>query len=59
MGILEYILLGVTFGFLFEHFGKRLDLSFNFWERVALWVFWPVVLLITLYYFFKELFTKD
>ena len=56
MGIFEYILIGIIFGFLFEYFGERLDLSFNFWERIAIWIFWPIVLLITLYYFIKELF---
>jgi hypothetical protein len=58
MGILEYILLGVCFGFLFEHFGKHIDLSFTFWERIALWIFWPVLLLVVIYSFLKELFKK-
>lgn len=58
MGILEYMLIGVCFGFLMEFFGKFIDLSFNFWERVALWVFWPFMVLLVIYHFIKELFTK-
>jgi len=58
MGYLEYILLGVCFGFLMEHFGKHLDINFSFWERIALWVCWPIVLLVVGYHFFKELFSK-
>jgi len=58
MGVLEYMLLGVCFGFLMEYFGKLMDLSFNFWERIALWVFWPVMLVVIVYHFFKELFSK-
>jgi len=58
MGVLEYILLGVCFGFLMEHFGKLMDLSFNFWERIALWVLWPIIGLLVIYHFFKELFSK-
>jgi len=58
MGILEYILLGVCFGFLMEHFGKLMDLSFNFWERLVLWVFWPIIGIFVVYHFIKELFSK-
>lgn len=56
MGILEYILIGVIFGFILEHLGKFMDLSFTFWERIGLWVFWPIALLLVMYHFFKGLF---
>jgi predicted permease len=56
MGILEYILLGIIFGFLMEHLGKYLDMKFNFWERIALWVFWPILLLMVIYSFLREFF---
>lgn len=56
MGIFEYILIGITFGFLLEHFGKYIDLTFNFWERLGVWVFWPIALLVFMYHFLRELF---
>lgn len=59
MGLVEYLLIGVVFGFGFEYFGAHIDIRFSFWERVAMWVFWPIVLLITGYHFFKELFNNE
>ena len=59
MGVLEYLLLGVCFGFLMEHFGKYMDLSFNFWERIALWTLWPLMILVVMYHFIKELFKRN
>jgi len=56
MGYLEYILLGVCFGFLMEYFGKYLDMTFNFWERLAMWLFWPFWLFAVIYVFLRELF---
>jgi len=56
MGIFEYILIGITFGFLLEHLGKYIDLTFNFWERLGVWVFWPIALLVFMYHFLRELF---
>lgn len=53
MGILEYILIGMIFGFLMEHFGKYIGLAFNFWERIALWVFWPIAVLWFMYNLIK------
>ena len=57
MGILEYMLIGIIFGFLMEYFGKYMDLSFTFWERIGLWVGWPIFLLMVIYHFIKGLFT--
>jgi len=56
MGILEYILIGLILGFLLEHFGKWIEVKLNFWERILLWVFWPIALIIFMYHFIKELF---
>jgi predicted permease len=59
MGILEYILIGVTLGFLLEHFGKWMEVEFSFWERIGLWVFWPIALIVFMYHFLREIFRKE
>jgi len=56
MGYLEYILLGICFGFTMEYWGKEMDMTFNFWERLAMWLFWPFWLFAFIYVFLKELF---
>jgi len=58
MGYLEYLLLGIIFGFLMEHWGKYIDLEFNLWERLAMWVFWLVLLIAVMCYFLRGFFRK-
>ena len=66
--MITYILIGIAFMFLFEHFAssnsakkyyKKVNKSykeFGFWERTLGVLFWPICLGVFLYYLFKEFF---
>ena len=66
--MMNYILIGIAFMFLFECFAssnktkkyyKKVNKSykeFGFWERTLGILFWPIYLGIFLYHFFKEFF---
>ena len=67
MNLTTYILIGITLMFLLEYFtslerfnkyvktSPEAFKSFNLWERVIGILFWPILLGIFLYNFFKEL----
>ena len=65
--MIVYILIGVAFMFLLEHFtslkifkkyvktNPKAYIGFGFWERIIGILFWPVWLGVFLYNFFKTL----
>ena len=67
MNIITYILIGIFFMFTLEFFINskwvkryskkypRIEADFGFWERFVGILFWPILLGIFLYNFFKEL----
>ena len=68
MNLTTYILIGVVLMFLLEYFtsldrykiyiktNPKAFESFGFWERVIGILFWPILLGVFLYNFFKQLF---
>jgi hypothetical protein len=57
--ILLYLLVGVLIGFMIESLIRVTGNDLNGSERYSLIVFWPIMLVVFLYYFIKSLFNID
>jgi len=56
--ILSYLLLGVVVSFLLESVLRKVGEDVNMKERIALIFLWPIMLLIFVYNFLKEVFKQ-
>ncbi len=59
MGVLEYLLIGLVIGFLIESISEATGVYYTFWERIALWLFWPIMVLVFIFYFIKGMMSNE
>jgi len=51
--IAQYLLAGVIIAFIMEHLIRFTENTVNGWERYALIILWPIMVVIFIYHFIK------
>ena len=57
--IAQYLLAGLVTAFLIEQVIRFTDQTVNGWERYSMIVFWPLILVVFIFYFIKGLLSND